>query len=140
MLSIYFNGSISMRHIEWAHITYVVIGLQVKLLKINFLISQSNHMLCVLKRTVCMRPFFWAQKQTFLLMVKKVINKQFRDFPRPNLGPNICPFPIKNEPKLQKNGVLCSQFISFTFWWKCYKNRTKNSKVTDVNIHITMQI
>ena len=31
-------------------------------LKINFLISQSKHMLWVLKRTVSVRLFFWAPK------------------------------------------------------------------------------
>ena len=30
--------------------------------KINFLISQSKHMLWVLKRTVLMRRFFWVPK------------------------------------------------------------------------------
>ena len=30
--------------------------------KISFLISQQKHMLCVLKKNVSMRQFFWAPK------------------------------------------------------------------------------
>ena len=61
-------------------------------------------------------------------------------FQRPNLGPNIGPFPIQNWAKSSKPDVIYSQFPCSTFWWKFYENRTKNSKVTDVYIHIMMQI
>ena len=59
------------------------------------------------------------------------INHTFtgRDFPRPDLRPNIGPFTIKKWAKTSQNGVYYSQFLSSTFWWKFHDNLNKNSKV-----------
>ena len=40
--------------------------------KFNFLISQPKHMLWLLKRTISMRQFFWAQKHMLKLTGKKI--------------------------------------------------------------------
>ena len=34
-----------------------------------------------------------------------------RDFPRPDLGPNIGPFPIQNEQKLSKMVYIIPNFL-----------------------------
>ena len=52
-----------------------------------------------------------------------------REFPRPNLGPNIDPF----------RQFIPHSLSFYTFWWKDHENRTKNSKITDVYIYIMMQ-
>ena len=39
----------------------------------------------------------------------------FRNFPRPDLGPNIGPFPIKKMSITSQKGVYHSQFLSSTF-------------------------
>ena len=49
-----------------------------------------------------------------------------KDFPRPDLGPNISPFPTKNRAKTSQNGVYHSKFLSSTFWCKFCENPTKN--------------
>ena len=36
-----------------------------------------------------------------------------RDFPRPDLGPNIGPFPIKNEQKLLKMVYIIPNFLFY---------------------------
>ena len=54
--------------------------------KINFLISQPKYMLWMLKRTIS----FEHPKH-----MVKLMDKNTRDFPRPDLGPNIGAFPIQ---------------------------------------------
>ena len=48
------------------------------------------------------------------------------------------PSQLKNKQKLPKiiYGVLYSQFLGFTFWWKFHEN----SKATDAYIRTIMQI
>ena len=55
----------------------------------------------------------------------------FRDFPRPDLGPNIGPLPIKKLAKTSQNGVYHSQYLFSPFWQKFNEKPNKNSKVTD---------
>ena len=64
-------------------------------------------------------------------MFDKLYREQHsRDFPRPDLGPNIGPFLIQKWAKTSQNGVYYSQFLNSTFWWKFHENQNKNSKVT----------
>ena len=69
----------------------------------------------------------------------------YRDFPRPDLGPNNGPFPIQNEQKTSQNGVYHSQFLSSTFLvkisWKSDKKIPKLQMHENLHKnHILMQI
>ena len=75
--------------------------------------------------------------------------KRLRDFPRPDLGPNIGPFPIQKWTKSSQNGVYHLQFLSSTFWFIFSENYNKKQQSyrcmkicikCDVFIHIFMQI
>ena len=52
-----------------------------------------------------------------------------RDFPRPDLGPNIGLFPVKKLAKTSQNGVYHSQLICSTFGKIFMKIRTKIAKL-----------
>ena len=60
----------------------------------------------------------------------QISTDMFRDFPRPDLGPNMGAFPIQKWVKTSQNGVYYSQYLSSTFWWKFHENPNKNGKVT----------
>ena len=51
------------------------------------------------------------------------------DFPRPDLGPNISPFPIKNEPKIHKMVDIFPNFLVLHFGESFMKIRTKIAKL-----------
>ena len=51
------------------------------------------------------------------------------DFPRPDLGPNICPFPLKNEQKLPKLVYIISNFLFLHFSENFMKICTKIQKL-----------
>ena len=52
-----------------------------------------------------------------------------RDFPRPDLGPNIDPFPIQKLAKASQNGVYYSQFIVLHLGENFMKILTKIAKL-----------
>ena len=52
-----------------------------------------------------------------------------RDFPRPNLGPNIGPFPIQNGQKLPKMVYIIPNFLVVHFGENFMKMRTKIAKL-----------
>ena len=54
-----------------------------------------------------------------------------RDFLRPDLGPNISPFSIKNEQNLLKMAYIIPNFLVLHFGENFMKIQTKTSKVTD---------
>ena len=60
--------------------------------------------------------FSLKKKIPFQLFCKKRSSGYVMDFPRPDLGPNNCPFPIQKCAKTSQNGIYHSQFLSFTFW------------------------
>ena len=59
--------------------------------------------------------------QTFFLTV--------RDFPRPDLRPNIGPFPIQNEQKLPKMVYIIPNFLVLHFGENFMKIQTKIAKL-----------
>ena len=75
-------------------------------------------------KTVLIQVSWWYSYTDYILLI--------RDFPRPDIGPNIGPSRIQRWAKTSQNGVYHSQYLSSTFWWTFHKNRSKNSKVTDV--------
>ena len=85
-----------------------------------------------LNKNICCR-YMSTQKNRPNELVLLSCQKPFfcRDFPKPNLGPNM-PSQLKKWAKTSQNGVLYSQFLGFTFWWKFHENLPKINKVTDV--------
>ena len=62
-----------------------------------------------------------------------------RDFPRPDLGPNISHFPIQKLAKTSQNVVYHSQFLSSPFWWKGQENQNKIAQLQmHENLHKNM--
>ena len=64
----------------------------------------------------------------------------FRGFPRPDLGPNIGPFPIKNEQKLPKMVYIIPDLLVLHLGENFMKIRTKLAKLRCMKICIKMWI
>ena len=68
----------------------------------------------------------------FLVLLYLLHRRQLskcRDFPRPDLGPNIDPFPIQNEQKLPKIGYIIPNFLVLQFEENFMKIRSKIAKL-----------
>ena len=61
----------------------------------------------------------------------KSLMSKIKDFLKPDLGPNMGPFPIKKWAKNFQNGEIYSQFLNSILWWAFHENRNKNMSVTD---------
>ena len=59
----------------------------------------------------------------------RTFKKLGKGFPRPDLGPNIGPFPIKNEQKLPKIVNIIPNFLVLHFGENFMKIRTKIAKL-----------
>ena len=49
------------------------------------------------------------------------------DFPEPDLGPDIGPFPIEKWAETSQHELYCSQFISYAFWLKFHENGPRSA-------------